>query len=276
MPLSFNCPSCGHHLDAPDAAAGKAGACKFCKAKLIAPAAPGQPALSADPVAVTAEVQSSLMTTSASSGSSLLPPPPPISDSYSPPTPGFTTPDFDPPGYMPSYDPTSSPNVKKEFMCVGRPAIADFWKRVFAFAIDMVIITGIEMAVSLLFVSPGNFDALNPFANVRAQYAYMMHLEMALFAARVLYGAILEGSPLQATVGKAILGMKVCTEPGGKVTYLNALWRNFLKWAIVGIVSFVPIISMFPYIIFAYATRDDLTQTLHDMMAGTVVAEKYW
>lgn len=168
------------------------------------------------------------------------------------------------------------PKVRKEFMCVGRPAVADFWKRVLAFGIDLTIIYGLQSAVAFLWAGTGGVDTLNPLASVRRQFDNMLHMQEALFAVRVLYGAILEGSPLQATVGKAVLGMKVCTEPGGKVTFLNALWRNFVKWVIVGAVSFVPIIGICPYIIFAYATQDDLTQTLHDMMAGTVVAERYW
>lgn len=44
MPIIFNCPFCGRELEAPDAAAGSPGACRFCRATITAPAASGQPA----------------------------------------------------------------------------------------------------------------------------------------------------------------------------------------------------------------------------------------
>jgi DNA-directed RNA polymerase subunit RPC12/RpoP len=44
MALEFACPRCGRQLQAPEAAAGSAGTCKYCDARIIAPSGPDQPA----------------------------------------------------------------------------------------------------------------------------------------------------------------------------------------------------------------------------------------
>lgn len=51
MPISFQCPACGRNLEAPDAAAGVTGSCKFCQAKVTAPMAGGQAATMPPPSA---------------------------------------------------------------------------------------------------------------------------------------------------------------------------------------------------------------------------------
>ena len=38
MPISFDCPQCGKHLKAPDAAAGKSSKCPHCGCKVTCPA----------------------------------------------------------------------------------------------------------------------------------------------------------------------------------------------------------------------------------------------
>jgi hypothetical protein len=45
MPLIFNCPACSRELEAPDAALGVTGSCRFCGAEIVSPGAPGVPAV---------------------------------------------------------------------------------------------------------------------------------------------------------------------------------------------------------------------------------------
>lgn len=44
MPITFNCPSCGRELEAPDSAAGSLGTCRFCGSTITAPSALGETA----------------------------------------------------------------------------------------------------------------------------------------------------------------------------------------------------------------------------------------
>lgn len=261
MPLEFTCPTCRKALSAPLAAAGQAGNCKFCHARLIAPVASGRPAsvvveaAPADPIGAAAG------------------PAGPSSSAYEPP--GYTAPGYAMPGepVMPPPDILANPNVARAFLSSGTPAIADFWKRFLGFGMDMVLIVTLDLGVRALLRGQG-YEVGDFWMAKKGEMAAVSAIIFTLFAARVLYGAIFESSPLQATPGKWILGMKVCTEQGAPLSFPQALWRNFCKWATVSVVSFVPIAGWFPYFVFFYAMRDDLTQTLHDMAAGTVVAEK--
>ncbi|HEY3412021.1 MAG TPA: hypothetical protein VGM51_03080 [Armatimonadota bacterium] len=44
MPIVFRCPACGRDLEAPDAAFGVAGSCRFCGAQIVSPSEPDGPA----------------------------------------------------------------------------------------------------------------------------------------------------------------------------------------------------------------------------------------
>jgi uncharacterized RDD family membrane protein YckC len=247
MPLKFACPACDKDLVAPFLAAGHTGSCKFCHARIVAPTAAGQPAFMApdpaDPLGVAT---------------------------------GHASAAYTPPGTipMPPPDVLAHPAVGKAFLAAGRPAVADFWKRFLGFGIDMLLITGIQLALAALMLRGDETRPTDVLLATRAELGAAMTYTLTIFGAAVLYGAVFEGSPLQATPGKLVLGMKVCTEHGEPIGYLHALWRNFCKWITVSIVSFVPFIGVFPYAIFFYAMRDDLPQTLHDMSASTLVAER--
>ena len=51
MPIEFMCPHCRRELATPDAAAGVAGPCPYCGARVTAPTASGQPAILVQPPA---------------------------------------------------------------------------------------------------------------------------------------------------------------------------------------------------------------------------------
>lgn len=102
------------------------------------------------------------------------------------------------------------------------PAYAGFFRRFAAFAIDIAI------GYVLLFVfSPGirnlSFDSYDSNSS-----GYNSVMWVILFLA-VLYGALMESSKLQGTLGKIILGIKVTNTEGGKISFINAVGRSALK-----------------------------------------------
>lgn len=78
-----------------------------------------------------------------------------------------------------------------------------------------------------------------------------------------LYYALQESGPMQATLGKRGLGVKVTNLNGGSITFGQATGRYFGK-----ILS--AIILLIGYFMMMW---DDKRQTLHDKLAGTLVVK---
>lgn len=263
MPLEFTCPACSKPLTAPLAAAGQAGNCKYCRARLIAPAASGRPA-------------SMIIETAPSE-------PVPAAVGSAAPDPGPSA--FAGPGY-PDLDGSASggprtipPDIRDNpaaagaFVSIGTPPISDFYKRGLGFGLDFILIVALELGLRALYGSVG-IEVRDFWMARQGEAGAVALVVFSLFSARVLYGAVFESSALQATPGKWILGMRVCTEQGAPIRFPQALWRNYCKWALVSVASFVPWAGSFPFFVFIWAMRDELTQTWHDMLASTVVAER--
>ena len=79
-----------------------------------------------------------------------------------------------------------------------------------------------------------------------------------------LYAALQESSPVQATLGKKALGLKVTTLNGDRITFGQATGRHFGKWISA-------IILFWGYLMMIW---DDQKQTLHDKMASTLVVKQ--
>lgn len=79
-----------------------------------------------------------------------------------------------------------------------------------------------------------------------------------------LYRPFFESSEIMATPGKALMGMAVTTETGGRLTFKAAL----IRW----LVSIVSGVCLFlGYLIQPFSPK---RQTFHDMMAGAVVIRR--
>ena len=76
-----------------------------------------------------------------------------------------------------------------------------------------------------------------------------------------LYTALFESSAMQATPGKKAIGLKVTDLQGNRISFGRATGRYFAEW-ITGMTLFVG------YVMVAFTQK---RQTLHDMIAGTVV-----
>lgn len=116
-----------------------------------------------------------------------------------------------------------------------------FWRRDFASAIDALILT---LPMILL-------NAVLPF--------------LAYIFCTLLYRPFFESSPLQATPGKALMGIAIVNEAdGGRISLRTALIRTLLTYISSAILGIGYIISLFT----------EKRQTLHDLLTQTVVIRR--
>jgi len=109
-------------------------------------------------------------------------------------------------------------------------SLAQFWKRLLAFALDYIIISAYLVVLVILGVviartpaGPG-FRALFDDPNSAEATAFLL-----LVVPVLLYFAIFESSRWQATWGKRVLRLRAVTTSGERAGFLRALWRNALK-----------------------------------------------
>jgi uncharacterized RDD family membrane protein YckC len=81
-----------------------------------------------------------------------------------------------------------------------------------------------------------------------------------------IYNIAMEASPVQATLGKMIVGVVVTDRDGGKPTFGKVLMRNTLGRFVANIVPF--------YAGYVMGLFNKERRCLHDMMAGTVVRKR--
>ncbi len=127
---------------------------------------------------------------------------------------------------------------------------AEFWQRVVAYFLDVLIIMVPLQALEWLILGPKWRDN-----------------RTAIFILSVLsgwlYDALQESGPYMATFGKRALGMKVTDMDGHRITFLQATGRHFGK-----------IISGLLFCIgYAMVIWDDKRQALHDKIARTLVLQ---
>ena len=114
---------------------------------------------------------------------------------------------------------------------------ASFFERLIAVIIDSIILAVVDR------FSPGN-------------YMFSIIVSTAYFVWMVgTYGA---------SVGKMIMGIKIVTEEGGKVSYSDALLRE-----IASILSLVVLLLGYLNVLW-----DDKRQSWHDKIAKTIVVKK--
>ena len=130
-----------------------------------------------------------------------------------------------------------------------------FWIRVVAYIIDAILL-GVVGTVLGLAVGSNPFDP-DPAAGYDATGNGIS------FVVGWLYFALLESSERGATIGKMAVGLRVVTDQGGRLSFLNATGRYFAK-----ILS--AIILLIGFIMVAFTERK---RGLHDMIAGTLVVK---
>jgi uncharacterized RDD family membrane protein YckC len=144
----------------------------------------------------------------------------------------------------------------------GGPAYAGFWRRFWALVIDTIILSLVlaAVAVPVMLWSGISLDSdvtdLTEWTDRAGAIAYAADLVLWL-----LYYALMESSPLQATLGKMALSIRVTDTAGQRISFLRALGRNLAK-----IISGA--ILLIGYIMAAFTERK---QALHDIIAQCLV-----
>ena len=155
---------------------------------------------------------------------------------------------------------------------------AGFWLRFVALVIDVFIIIAVRISLGFLlssfivlfaYLTGTDVDKMTSSSNVNiTMFMLLCIMEFVRFAVILvidwLYFAKFESGPMQATLGKRILGLKVTDEEGRRIGFGRASGRFFGK-----IVSLLTL-----YIGFIMAAFTDRKQALHDMIAGTLVVKR--
>lgn len=133
-------------------------------------------------------------------------------------------------------------------------AYGGFWIRVVAYIIDGILLTivcGVADRLLGINILATDWDHYDPLANVIS------------LVIGWLYFALLESSERGATVGKMVMGLRVVTSDGRRLSFMNATGRYFAK-----ILS--AIILCIGFIMVAFTERK---RGLHDMIANTLVVK---
>jgi uncharacterized RDD family membrane protein YckC len=151
-----------------------------------------------------------------------------------------------------------------------------------AFLIDAIVVNAlvgltVSLAIPALGINPADdqwiwqhglqqpFVALIDAGVIRSPEGFFALVLALLIVAFVwLYFALAESSPLRATPGKFVIGLKVTTREGRRVSFLRATLRHFAK-----ILSVLPL--GFGYLLIAFTPKK---QGLHDMIAGCLVVRR--
>ncbi|MBL1214413.1 MAG: RDD family protein [Ignavibacteriae bacterium] len=165
---------------------------------------------------------------------------------------------------------------------------AGFWKRLLAYLLDQIIISGIISILFFpffimfaagtipkdLFKNFNEYDyTLSSFQSVEggleaaAAFMFLFFIGVIFLLTIIikwLYFALMESSKKQATLGKMIIGIMVTDLYGKRITFAKASGRFFSKF----ISGFILNIG---YIIAAFTEKK---QALHDMIAGCLVVNK--
>jgi uncharacterized RDD family membrane protein YckC len=147
---------------------------------------------------------------------------------------------------------------------------AGFWLRLVAYLIDGLILTIINIPVTVIvwIVAAGIAEsAKHNGGDAAATFVASMLLQTVAFfisfTILVVYHSAFECTK-QASPGKMALGLMVTDVSGNRLTFLHALGRNAGK--------FVSLITLCVGFVLCGFTQQK--QCLHDMMAGTLVVRK--
>lgn len=136
------------------------------------------------------------------------------------------------------------------------PVYAGFFRRALAFIIDYILFFVVMSFLAPLMVGGITFQSVD-----RGDTDWFMWFMLALVC---LYSAAMESSPLQATVGKLVMGIQVTSMDGKRISFVNALARAGVK--------ILSVIFLFIGCIVAAFTEK--RQALHDFPTGSLVVRK--
>jgi uncharacterized RDD family membrane protein YckC len=143
---------------------------------------------------------------------------------------------------------------------------AGFVRRLAAFLLDELIIGAINFVLILVFALVFGLSSLGHDREPDpSQIALILLIYPVVFGVRLLYYSLQESSVHQATLGKRALGIKVTDLEGQRISWKHAAGRWF-----AAALSYLTM-----YIGFLMAAFTDRRQALHDMVASTLVTDRW-
>jgi len=145
---------------------------------------------------------------------------------------------------------------------------AGFWRRFWAAWLDGMIVWALSVPFMILWLIPAltgaaPVDTWGEEERMAWASAFLLYW-MASVVVETLYFALLESSRHRATLGRIVLGIEVTDTAGGRISFWRALGRR-LGRVLSGMMFGIGFVVML---------FNDRRQTLHDMMAGTLVVRR--
>lgn len=185
--------------------------------------------------------------------------------------------------------PNSGPSAPPPPVWDARPAsptavrYAGFWLRVVAAIVDTIALGIVWKIIELFFPAPPppptdpDFEAVLAYINSLVPPGQAIAYGVLTWA----YFVLQETSAAQATVGKRLLGIRVSTEDGGRLSLAAASVRTWpmylptLAWlagpAGLSLSSLVSLLAFIACVAVAFSARK---QGLHDKMAGAFLTRR--
>lgn len=129
-----------------------------------------------------------------------------------------------------------------------------YYRRIGATLLDLLMVGGVVAGGSQLASLFGGGDVVDPTL-----------LLLLTVGAYMLYAALFEASPLQGTLGKIVLGLKVTTPKGRRANIFLTLWRILMFAASTAAIKITVWINFF--------INDG--RLLHDRLSRTVVVKRF-
>ncbi|WP_424244531.1 putative RDD family membrane protein YckC/Tfp pilus assembly protein PilE [Elusimicrobium posterum] len=137
---------------------------------------------------------------------------------------------------------------------------AGFWRRFLAVIIDTFFVLFVLAAIAAAAVyAQHNLPAYSEYIEVQGAFPLLI-LSFAL-----LYFPLMEASPLQATLGKKMLGIKVTNKSGDPASFYRTFFRHIFKY--------ISSILMLGYLITPFTSKK---QALHDILSGSLVVDEHY
>ncbi len=155
---------------------------------------------------------------------------------------------------------TTQQQPYREYADLHEPAYAGFWKRGAAYTLDSVIF----FVLMFLLIYTAKLLAHSPYPVINEFYfSHDLLIDLITFLFSLSYYTAFEGSHHQATPGKIVFGIRVCSLDLQRISYRRAVMRNFCK-------IFSGLILGIGFILAGLTRR---RQALHDMMANCLIVE---
>ncbi|MER2090510.1 MAG: RDD family protein [Sporosarcina sp.] len=138
-----------------------------------------------------------------------------------------------------------------------RAKYAGFWTRLWAYAIDLLVLSAISGIIIKPIFRIAGWEITNPSFFLFSAYKVTALLLLLLYF-------MLLTKYLQQTVGKMIMGIKVEAKDGGQLTWGAVIFRE-------GVGRFISKMLFIPYLLVLFTPKKE---ALHDLFADTVVVHE--